>query len=74
MHAFISFPSGAIAYSEARFGQGSLPILLDDVMCTGNESTLLSCSHRGIGRHNCGHSEDAGVRCPGESIEPLFCV
>ena len=53
----------AIAISQARFGRGSGSIFLDDVSCTGTESSLLSCSHRGIGVHNCGHSEDAGVMC-----------
>ena len=38
-------------------------IWLDDVDCSSSDTTLLSCNHRGIGRHNCGHSEDVAVRC-----------
>ena len=34
---------------------------MDDVHCTGTESNLTSCTH--TNNHNCGHSEDAGVRC-----------
>ena len=34
---------------------------MDDVHCTGIESNLTSCTH--TNNHNCGHSEDAGVRC-----------
>ena len=52
-----------MALSFAFFGQGTGPIFLDDVRCTGNELTLLSCPHNGINNHNCGHHEDAGVRC-----------
>ena len=49
---------------RASFGQGSGPILLDSVTCSGNESTLASCGHLGVGvTRSCSHSEDAGVRC-----------
>ena len=50
-------------YRKARYGQGTGPILLDDVRCVGDESSLFSCEHRGLENHNCGHSQDASVRC-----------
>ena len=34
---------------------------MDDVRCIGNEAYLTNCTH--ITNHNCGHREDAGVRC-----------
>jgi deleted-in-malignant-brain-tumors protein 1 len=52
---------GALAYSQAFFGQGSGPINFDDVQCLGPEDNLLQCNFNP--QHNCLHSEDAGVRC-----------
>jgi hypothetical protein len=51
------------AYRDAFFGVGSGPILLDDVRCTGSESTLLNCQHRAIGEHDCVRTKAAGVSC-----------
>ncbi|KAH0516579.1 Scavenger receptor cysteine-rich domain-containing group B protein [Microtus ochrogaster] len=51
------------APGEAHFGPGRGPILLDNVKCRGDESTLLLCSHIRWDVHNCDHSEDASVLC-----------
>ena len=40
-----------------------VPIWLDNVQCTGTETSLFRCRANAIGSHNCVHSEDAGVRC-----------
>ena len=51
----------------AHFGRGSVPIGMDDVYCTGTETTLTECRH--ITSHNCGHHEDAGVTCSRGTFE-----
>lgn len=54
---------GAVALSRATFGAGSGSIWLDNVQCSGTESSLANCPANAIGSHNCAHFEDAGVRC-----------
>ncbi len=58
--------NSSLAIGRGFFGQGQVPIHLDDLMCEGDERTLLECIHNGVGLHNCGHAEDAGVVCIGE--------
>ena len=53
------------AWSRAHFGQGSGSIVLDDLSCTGSETSLFDCSHGGVNNHDCSHYEDAGVTCSG---------
>ena len=62
----LGFGTYGSSFSSSYFGQGSGPIWLDSVTCTGNESTLASCVHLGVNiTRSCSHIEDAGVRCYG---------
>lgn len=61
---------GAGRFLRSPFGAGPGPIWLDDMLCNGNESTLLDCplasgrrARDAIGVHNCKSSEVVGVRC-----------
>ena len=65
----LGFPGVVDVYKSARYGQGTGPIWLDVVDCSGYESSLLFCAHRRMGDHNCGHSEDVSVQCRGNGGE-----
>ena len=57
-----------VPLKNSYYGEGTGMILLDDVICTGNEDDLLQCSRRSsspLFSSNCNHSEDAGVKCEG---------
>ena len=62
----LGFPSAASALGSARFGAGSGQIWLDDVRCSGSESSIADCRHREWGVGDCDHSEDASVICSGK--------
>jgi deleted-in-malignant-brain-tumors protein 1 len=55
-------------YSKKYNDQGVGVILLDDVVCTGNEWELTGCSTSQWSMHNCRHIEDISIECsaPGQ--------
>ncbi|NWI14412.1 DMBT1 protein, partial [Crypturellus soui] len=56
-------------HDSALFGEGTGPVLLDELACTGDEESLTQCPHQGLGVHNCRHKEDAGIVCAGASLQ-----
>ena len=54
-------------YYSAHFGQGTGPIWLNRLLCTGTEQNILECPRvYGLGNPSgCSHSEDVSVVCPG---------
>ena len=57
--------SASVPVRRSMYGNGTVPFLLDNIVCLGNESNLLQCVHNGLGMHNCEPSETAGVICGG---------
>ncbi|NWY50307.1 C163A protein, partial [Chionis minor] len=55
--------SAMSALSEAAFGEGTGPIWLEKVHCTGTELSLWDCPAKLLFVKNCDHKEDAAVNC-----------
>ena len=59
-HIIVGSVALAGKYVREEFGRGVGAIVLSEVACIGNESTLGDCLYA---PNHCSHKEDAGVRC-----------
>ena len=59
----LGFTGAREVFEDAHFGEGTGPILLDEIDCKGDESFIWECSHDPWNEHDCDHFEDAGVEC-----------
>ena len=57
----------AVAITSSLYGEINGQILLNDVECTGMETSILQCAHSS-NTTDCSHSDDAGVQCIGEFL------
>ena len=50
-------------------------IWLDDVQCTGNETSILQCSHNGFNVYDCNfNTHQVGIECISEFIILMYCT
>ena len=60
----LGFTGVKVARKNAYYGWGNGPILLSNVRCSGNETFIWDCEHRGWKNdRDCHHGEDSGVDC-----------
>ena len=64
----LGFVTATAALQGGNVVDGTGQIWLDDIRCTGTETSLQDCPSQTIGNHNCGHNEDAGVTCSSNII------
>ncbi|XP_063157062.1 deleted in malignant brain tumors 1 protein-like [Candoia aspera] len=60
---YLGCGSALSAPRGSRFGPGAGPIWLDGINCTGSETAISKCPAKAWGKHDCTHTEDAGVIC-----------
>ncbi|XP_042332039.1 lysyl oxidase homolog 2 [Sceloporus undulatus] len=53
---------------SSKYGKGEGKIWMDNVYCTGRETTLAQCRSNGWGVSDCKHTEDVGVVCSEKRI------
>ena len=61
----LGYSSADAYFTEARFGYNNFgnSFILDNLQCTGSESSIFDCIHPEEFSHDCESNEIAGVRC-----------
>ena len=65
----LGFPGVVTALKYSPFGEGSGPVLMSYVSCTGSEKTLQQCQYRGWLESNVWEGREAGVICKTHELD-----
>ena len=48
---------------DKRYGPGSGQIWMESLICSGTETSIVQCRHKGWGSGACTHRDDVSVSC-----------
>ncbi|CAC5422430.1 Neurotrypsin [Mytilus coruscus] len=68
MLGFLDGTTDAFAHSTSFYGQSRMPILLDQISCTGTELDINGCRTKEWGYHSCDNNHEAGALCRATNV------
>ncbi|CAL1525893.1 unnamed protein product [Lymnaea stagnalis] len=65
----LGFPGAGATTKNGSLLSATVQQNLPNIMCSGNESSIVDCHHGPVGNHSCLQTQDAGVTCSLENTE-----
>ena len=65
---------GGYAIAGSRFGSGDIPIIVQNINCSGTEDSLTKCPAISFAASSCNETTVAGLICHGKMFNMSHCI